>query len=68
MGIGFENFGEGSIFSLHEGNAAPLEEGMALHLLVYLTDPGVAGCAFSETVIVQPDGAEIVTRGRDDGH
>ena len=68
VGIGFENFGEGSIFSLHQGNASPLEEGMALHVLVYLSDPGVAGCAFSETVIVQPDGAEIVTCGGSDGH
>lgn len=61
VGIGFENFGEGQIFSLHAGNAAPLEEGMVLHLVAYLSDPGVAGCAFSETVIVQSDGPEIVT-------
>lgn len=61
VGIGFENFGEGAIFSLHEGNTALLEEGMVLHLVVYLSDPGVVGCAFSETVIVHPDGPEIVT-------
>lgn len=57
VGLGFENFGEGHLFSLHAGNDAPLEAGMVLHIVPYLSDAG-AGCAVSETVIVTERGAE----------
>lgn len=60
VGIGFEDFGEGQIFSLHKGNDVPLAAGMALHLVPYLSIAGFAGGAFSETVIVTETGYEIV--------
>ena len=60
MGIGFENFGEGALFSLHERNPAPLEPGMVLHIVPYLAEAGFAGGAFSETVIVG-EGAECIS-------
>lgn len=60
VGLGFENFGEGYLFSLHSGNHAPLEAGMVLHLVPYLSDTGNAGAAVSETVIVTDRGAEPV--------
>ena len=60
MGLGFENFGEGHLFSLHRENHAPLEAGMVLHLVPYLSEAGSAGAAVSETVIVTASGAEPV--------
>jgi Xaa-Pro dipeptidase len=60
VGIGFENFGEGALFSLHPGNRAPIEAGMALHIVAYLAEFQKAGCACSETVIVHADGNEVV--------
>ena len=60
MGIGFENFGEGPLFSLHQGNDIALAEGMVLHLVPYLAEAGFAGGAFSETVIVTAAGLEPV--------
>ena len=60
VGIVFENFGEGAIFSLHAGNRAPIEAGMVLHIVAYLAELQSAGCACSETVIVHPDGIELV--------
>lgn len=60
VGLGFENFGEGYIFGLHRGNHSPLEPGMVLHIVPYLAEPGTAGAAVSETVIVTPNGAEPV--------
>ena len=61
MGIGFENFGEGDLFSLHERNSTPIEPGMVLHIVPYLAEAGFAGGAFSETVIVGR-GAEFVSK------
>jgi Xaa-Pro dipeptidase len=58
MGLGFENFGEGPLFSLHAGNPKPLAAGMALHLCPYLSEAGVWGGALSETVIITEKGAE----------
>jgi len=60
IGLGFENFGEGYLFSLHPNNHSPLEPGMALHLVPYLSEAGAAGAAVSETVIVTAGGAELV--------
>ena len=60
MGLGFENFGEGPLFSLHENNDAELSEGMVLHIVPYLAESAFAGGAFSETVIVTADGYEPV--------
>jgi Xaa-Pro dipeptidase len=60
VGIGFENFGEGYIFSLHASNHLPLEPGMVLHLVPYLSEAGIAGAAVSETVIVTANGTELV--------
>jgi Xaa-Pro dipeptidase len=64
MGIGFENFGEGDLFSLHERNSTPIEPGMVLHIVPYLAESGFAGGAFSETVIVGrgPECVSNVTR------
>jgi Xaa-Pro dipeptidase len=61
MGLGFENFGEGPLFSLHAGNFRPLAEGMVLHLCPYLSEPGAWGGAFSETVIIRKSGPETVS-------
>jgi Xaa-Pro dipeptidase len=60
MGLGFENFGEGPLFSLHQNNDAVLSEGMVLHIVPYLAESRFAGGAFSETVIVTADGCEPV--------
>jgi Xaa-Pro dipeptidase len=60
VGMGFENFGEGYIFSLHANNHAPLEAGMVLHIVPYLSESDRAGAAVSETIIVTPAGAEPV--------
>jgi Xaa-Pro dipeptidase len=60
MGLGFENFGEGPLFSLHQNNDAVLSEGMVLHIVPYLAESGFAGGAFSETVIVTAGGHEPV--------
>jgi Xaa-Pro dipeptidase len=60
VGIGFENFGEGYIFSLHANNHLPLEPGMVLHLVPYLSEAGIFGAAVSETVIVTANGTELV--------
>ncbi|HKS63395.1 MAG TPA: Xaa-Pro peptidase family protein [Xanthobacteraceae bacterium] len=60
MGLGFENFGEGPLFSLHQNNDAVLAAGMVLHIVPYLAEGGFAGGAFSETVIVTADGCEPV--------
>jgi len=60
MGLGFENFGEGPLFSLHQTNDAVLSKGMVLHIVPYLAEGGFAGGAFSETVIVRADGYEPV--------
>lgn len=62
VGLGFENFGEGYLFSLHEANDAALESGMVLHIVPYLAEAGFAGCAFSETLIVTENGAELVSK------
>ena len=60
VGLGFENFGEGYLFSLHAKNHAPLEPGMVLHIVPYLSEAGVSGAAVSETVIVTASGMEPV--------
>ena len=60
MGLGFENFGEGALFSLHEANDRPLAEGMVLHICPYLADAGRYGGAFSETVIVSKGGIDLL--------
>jgi Xaa-Pro dipeptidase len=59
VGLGFENFGEGYIFSLHADNHAPVEAGMVLHIVPYLAEAGI-GAAVSETVIVTSSGAEPI--------
>jgi len=61
MGLGFENFGEGPLFSLHAGNTRPLAEGMVLHLCPYLSESGAWGGAYSETVIITAGGPEMVS-------
>jgi Xaa-Pro dipeptidase len=60
IGLGFENFAEGYLFSLHANNHAPLDAGMVLHLVPYLSEAGIAGAAVSETVIVTANGVELV--------
>jgi Xaa-Pro dipeptidase len=60
VGLGFENFGEGSLFSLHQSNEGLILEGMVLHLVPYLSEAGFAGGAFSETVVVTQSGCERV--------
>lgn len=60
MGLGFENFGEGPLFSLYQNNDAVLAEGVVLHIVPYLAEGGFAGGAFNETVIVAADGRELV--------
>ena len=66
MGLGFENFGEGPLFSLHRDNPQPLAEGMVLHIVPYLAEGALGGGALSETVIVTANGCEPVCRvGRD---
>jgi Xaa-Pro dipeptidase len=60
MGLGFENFGEGPLFSLHEANDRPLAEGMVLHICPYLSEAGMYGGAFSETVIVGKRGSDLL--------
>ena len=61
IGLGFENFGEGPLFSLHENNETALLEGMVLHIVPYLAEGNFAGGAFSETVIVTAHGPETVS-------
>jgi Xaa-Pro dipeptidase len=61
MGVGFENFGEGPLFSLHAGNSRPLAEAMVLHICPYLSEPGAWGGAFSETIIIGKNGPETVS-------
>ena len=61
MGLGFDNFGEPLLFSLHQENHSPLEAGMVLHLVPYLSEPTLGGVAVSETVIVSAEGAEPVS-------
>ena len=66
VGIGFENFGEPLLFSLHRNNHAPLQAGMVLHIVPYLSDARHGGAAVSETVIVTSNGAELLAPlGRD---
>jgi Xaa-Pro dipeptidase len=60
IGLGFENFAEGYLFSLHANNHAPLDAGMVLHLVPYLSVAGIAGAAVSETVVVTANGVELV--------
>jgi Xaa-Pro dipeptidase len=61
VGLGFENFGEGPLFSLHENNDGALKEGMVLHIVPYLAESGFAGGAVSETVIVTSNGSDLVS-------
>lgn len=61
IGIGFENFAEGALLSLHSNSDAVIQSGMVLHLVPYLADMSLGGCAFSETVIVSMSGAEALS-------
>jgi hypothetical protein len=47
IGLGYENFAESYLFSLHANNHAPLDEVMVLHLVLHSSVAGIAGAAVS---------------------
>jgi len=62
VGIGFApDWGEGHILSLKETEHRPFEPGMVVHVVPTLRLAGVAGQGFSATVLVTPEGNEILT-------
>jgi len=65
IGLAFApDWGEGHILSLGEGETTPLVPGMVLHVVPALRIPGVGGVGFSATVLVTPDGHEILTKAK----
>ena len=61
VGIGFPPiWDEGGGF-IQEGSEDVLEAGMTFHVSTSLRDVGRFGTAFSETVAVTADGAEVLT-------
>jgi Xaa-Pro dipeptidase len=62
IGIGFPpDWGEGRTFSIKEGDPAPLQAGMVLHLIPDLKTLNEGGVVFSETVLVTEKGHELLT-------
>ncbi|MFF7682558.1 M24 family metallopeptidase [Microbacterium sp. NPDC007973] len=62
VGIGFApDWGEGHILSLKETEHRPFEPGMVVHVVPTLRAAGVAGQGFSATVLITPEGNEILT-------
>jgi Xaa-Pro dipeptidase len=62
IGIGFApDWGEGHILSLREGDLTQFEPGMVVHVVPALRQVGLGGVGFSETVLVTPDGREVLT-------
>jgi Xaa-Pro dipeptidase len=63
VGIGFApDWGEGHIVSLRRDDPTRLEPGMVFHVPPALRVPREYGLGFSETVLVTPDGCEVLTR------
>ena len=61
-GIGFApDWGEGHILSLREGDQSRFEPGMVVHVVPALGHSGLGGVAFSETVLVTPEGNQVLT-------
>lgn len=64
VGINFPpSWLEGSKFLLTAANPAPLEVGMVFHLPMSLRSYGRFGIGLSETVVVTPDGVEVLPVG-----
>jgi len=62
IGIGFApDWGEGHILSLREGDQTQFEPGMVVHVVPALRQVGLGGVGFSETVLVTPEGNEVLT-------
>jgi Xaa-Pro dipeptidase len=62
IGIGFApDWGEGHILSLREGDQTEFQPGMMLHVVPALRQVGLGGAGFSETVLVTPEGNEVLT-------
>jgi Xaa-Pro dipeptidase len=62
IGLAFApDWGEGHLLSLGGGETTPLVPGMVLHVVPALRIPGVGGVGFSATVLVTPDGHEVLT-------
>jgi Xaa-Pro dipeptidase len=62
VGLAFApDWGEGHILSLREGERTPFAPGMVVHVVPALRQAGLGGVGFSETVLVTPDGHEVLT-------
>jgi Xaa-Pro dipeptidase len=62
IGIGFApDWGEGHILGLREGDQTRFQPGMVLHVVPALRQVGLGGAGFSETVLVTPEGNEVLT-------
>jgi Xaa-Pro dipeptidase len=55
------DWGEGHILSLRHGDPTPLEPGMVFHVVPALREYGRWAVGVSETVLVTPDGCEVLT-------
>jgi len=55
------DWGEGHIVSLRQGDPTPLEPGMVFHIPPALRSYARWGVGVSETVLVTPDGCEVLT-------
>jgi Xaa-Pro dipeptidase len=54
-------WGEGHILSLREGDRTRFEPGMVVHVVPALRQVALSGVGFSETVLVTPEGNEVLT-------
>jgi Xaa-Pro dipeptidase len=62
MGIAFPpGWGEGLVMDIAEGNERPLEPGMVFHCVPMIGVPGFGCMGFSETILVTPEGNEVLT-------
>lgn len=62
VGVGFPpDWGEGHIVHLSRGDTTILEPGMVFHMPPALREYLVAGVGCSETILVTPDGVEVLT-------
>ncbi|MFN8592806.1 MAG: Xaa-Pro peptidase family protein [Thermomicrobiales bacterium] len=62
IGLAFApDWGEGHILSLREGEHTEFAPGMVVHVVPALRQVGLGGVGFSETILVTPDGHEVLT-------
>lgn len=57
---------DGAPCHLAEGNHAPLQEGMAFHIPAAFRAFGKQGVGLSQTFVVEPNGARVITHGAAD--